>query len=454
MKKNMGLALIVGTGLILTSLGCGRHRAQAPQLGEVERLVKLETIKPETNKLLVVRRTYTATVEAYEKVDLCARVQAGTTGLGGMRGLVKPIPKEIDIGRLVEANQTLIELDLPDLVADRETKAALLTLADNTLLQAEQAIQVAAAEIKEAETQIQRYKADVDFKTLKQKRLDDLVKRETVSAQLKEEVDLELQSAQAAWQTARALVKTKSERHEAALREKNVAASKVQVARSELKRYDALVGFVTLKAPFAAVISKRWVHSGDTIRDAAMPLLTLQRIDKVRVILDIPERDVPHIHQDEPKKPGNAVTLNIPALQEVNPGLHFKGLTVTLMARALDPVTRTMRTEIILDNAAGYLKPQMTGTASVLLDERKAMTIPSTSLVRVGNRVEVFYIANPTAEKRGVVKSKEVLLGLDDGLRVEVLGNSLAGDELIIRKGNGVVRTGEQAIAIDPREEK
>jgi hypothetical protein len=112
-----------------------------------------------------------------------------------------------------------------------------------------------------------------------------------------------------------------------------------------------------------------------------------------------------------------------------------------------------MRTEVHLENG-GYLKPQMTGTASVLLDERKAMTIPSTALVRVGNRVEVFYIANPTGEpKRGVVKSKEVLLGLDDGLRVEILGNSLTGNELIIRKGNGVVRTGEQAIAIKPREE-
>jgi len=116
-------------------------------------------------------------------------------------------------------------------------------------------------------------------------------------------------------------------------------------------------------------------------------------------------------------------------------------------------VTRTMRTEVHLTNE-GYLKPQMTGTASVLLDERRAMTIPSTALVRRGNRVEVFYIANPSADKRGIVKSKEVLLGLDDGLRVEILGNTLKGDELIIRKGNGVVRTGEQAVAIEPREEK
>ena len=449
MKTNISVALLLG---IIPIIGCGRHRPQAPQLGEVERLVRLETIKPTRDDHLSVRRTYTATVEAYEKVDLCARVQAGTTGLRGMRGLVKTIPKEIDIGLEVKAGETLLELELPDLAADRVTKKALLTLADNTLRQAEQAIDVAAADIKEAEAQVERYVADVEFKTLKHRRVTELVKRDTVSEQLKEETDLELKSSRAALETARAQVVSKKARHEAALKAKEVAASKVVVAKSELDSLEVLFGYTKITAPFPAVISKRWVNSGDTIRDAAMPLLTLQRTDKVRVILDIPERDVPHIHQDAPDKPGNSVTLNIPALQEIRPGLHFKG-TVTVMAKALDPITRTMRAEVHLENA-GYLNPQMTGTASVLLDERKAMTIPSTALVRVGNRVEVFYVANPTGEKRGVVKSKEVLLGLDDGLRVEVLGNSLTGNELIIRKGNGVVRTGEQAIAIDPREEK
>src|SRR5438105_1969192 len=122
---------------------------------------------------LEVVRTYTITVEPLEKVDLCAQVQAGTTGLGGMRGIVKTMPKEIDIGRHVGPTDTLIELDLPDLAADRETKNALHSLSKDVLLQAEQAIQVAAAEVKEAETQTLRYKADVDFKTVKQKRVED-----------------------------------------------------------------------------------------------------------------------------------------------------------------------------------------------------------------------------------------------------------------------------------------
>src|SRR5262249_29639697 len=144
--------------LFMIAAGCaGRHRAK-PSLGEVERLPRLECVNPTQHidkNSLKVDHSYTATVETLEKVDLCARVQAGTTGLRGMRGFVKPIPKDVDIGLHVKAGQSLIELELPDLAADREVKVALLSLADNSFKQAEQAIQVAAAEIKEAEAQLE-----------------------------------------------------------------------------------------------------------------------------------------------------------------------------------------------------------------------------------------------------------------------------------------------------------
>jgi RND family efflux transporter MFP subunit len=439
MNKNVPLALLLG---MVPVSGCHRHRPQAPQLGEIERLVKLETIKPDSKSRLVVRRTYTATVHAYEKADLAAQV----------KGQVQIILPNGDIGRWVKKDEPLMELDIPDILADRENKKALLELAGNLHDQSRQAVKVAQEEIKEAQAQEKKYQAEVDFRSLQFTRQTQLAKRDTVSYQAAEEAELQLKSAQAALKTIQAQIQTKQARLKSAEVEVKVAESRKKVGRAELDRLNVLVGYATIRAPFDGVVTRRLVDTGAVIKDAGMPLLQVMRTDKVRVVLDIPERDVPHIHPDGPKFPGNSVVLNIPALQEIRPGLHFKG-TVTLMARALDPVTRTMRTEVHLTNE-GYLKPQMTGTASVLLDERKAMTIPSTALVRRGNRVEVFYIANPTADKRGIVKSKEVLLGLDDGLRVEILGNTLKGDELIIRKGNGVVRTGEQALAIEPREDK
>ena len=200
------------------------------------------------------------------------------------------------------------------------------------------------------------------------------------------------------------------------------------------------------------MITKRWVDHGATIKDPGMPLLTVMRTDKVCVILDVPERDVPWIRTQSsylPASLGNRVELNIPALSESVPRRKFEG-NVTVMASALvSGVMRTMRTEVHFDNEAGDLKPQMTGTASVVLAERSASTVPSSALVRNGTKVEIFHVADPSGDPpRGMVKRVEVKLGLDDGQRVEIFNEKLTGKELVIVKGNGVLRTGELAIAV------
>jgi HlyD family secretion protein len=95
----------------------------------------------------------------------------------------------------------------------------------------------------------------------------------------------------------------------------------------------------------------------------------------------------------------------------------------------------------------------MYGTALVTLDQRdSALTVPSTALVRRGDKVEVFYVADPSGDPpRGVARRLEVELGLDDGRRVEIR-SGLSGKELIIAKGNGVVREGDTVVAVSPQE--
>jgi RND family efflux transporter MFP subunit len=450
MSKAIPVTLLAGALLALA--GCGERSARKPKLAEIDRVPRLETIAPERRPTLTVRREYTATVEPLEKVDLCARVQAGTTGLRGMRGFIKTIPKEIDIGRQVGEGDLLIELELPDLAADRQVKDDMLTLANNALRQAEQATHVAAADIKEAEAQILRYQADFKFKTLKQKRLERLVKQDTVQPELQEEADLELQAAQAALQNARAQVTTKKARYEAALRDKDVAASKVQVAKSELNSLDVLTGFSKIRAPFPGVITKRWVNSGDTIKDAAMPLLTVMRTDVVRVLIDVSEPDVPFLRAaGGAATGGNPVILRVPALRHRVPGGQFSG-QVTLTASSLDPVTRTMRVEIWLPNPNRYLLPQMTGTASVVLEERKGVfTVPSSALDRHGDKASVYCVVEAKGDSsRGVVRRVDVEVGVDDGETAEIR-RGLTGTEQILAKGKGVVREGDFAIAVPAR---
>jgi HlyD family secretion protein len=172
-------------------------------------------------------------------------------------------------------------------------------------------------------------------------------------------------------------------------------------------------------------------------------------------LLDIPEREVPRVNATEqnpnPDGQGDRVTVRIPSLKEVASGGEFQG-TITRLGSAVDPATRTMRAEVHLDNRSGHLRPGMYGTASVLLEERSnVMTLPATALQRRGNQTEVFCVEGATGEPLvGFARRIEIELGLDDGQRVHVLAG-LSGKELVIARGNGVIREGDKVVAVPAR---
>src|SRR4051812_14805544 len=68
---------------LFLTLGCGLKPGPRPAQSEIERLPRLETMRPKQT-LLDVSTELTATVEAMERTDLCAQV----------RGVVKQIPGE------------------------------------------------------------------------------------------------------------------------------------------------------------------------------------------------------------------------------------------------------------------------------------------------------------------------------------------------------------------------
>lgn len=440
--KSLPILLALILALPLTT-GCGKRKVGKPRMGEVERLPRLETVVVGKPSRIEVVRSYTATVEAFEKADLCAMV----------KGSVKEIPADLDIGRVVTKDELLMALYAPDLSADKDNKKALVDQSEKEEARAVQAVAVADAEIKEAEANRQRYEADTEFRKVQYARIGKLAQGNTLSPQQVDEAKLQLNTAEAAMSSAQAQVVTKRSRLQAAQKEVQVAASKVRVARTELDRSAVQVEFASLRAPFAGVITKRWIDTGTTVKDPGMPLFTIMRTDKMRVILDVPERDVPYFRTGPQ---GNEVKLHVPALQELI-GLDKIPGTITLMASALDPVTRTMRAEMHLDNKVsdkpGLLKPQMTGTAYVTLAVREAVTVPASALVRAGNKMEIYIVADPTGEPpRGAVKRMEVQIGLDDGLRVEIRNENLTGRELVIVRGAGVLRPGDQVIAITAKQ--
>jgi RND family efflux transporter MFP subunit len=397
------------------------------------------------HKDLLRRIELAATVEPLKVVDLTARVP----------GIVDYLPDHIDIGRRVKAGEVLVRLAVPELLADRRTKEATLEQARKQKISAEETLAVAEREVEEAQKLEERWAADYTYLHSQYVRMQGLVREGAIDRQKADEARKQAEASHSAWEASKTQIATRQTKVRSAAAELEVAAKRIVVAEAEVERVNEQIAFATIKAPFDGVITKRWLHPGATIRDPGTQLLTVMQTDRVRVLLDVPQKDVPLVNAREqnpnPDGQGDQVTVRIPALADVVPNGEFKG-AVTRMARALDPVTRTMRVEVELENAQGHLKPYMFGTASLLLENRyDALTIPATALVRRGDRVEVFVVADATGDPpRGVLHRVEVELGLDDGKQVEVrLG--LKGGELVVLRGNGVMRSEDRVIAVPER---
>src|ERR1022692_5076531 len=119
-------------------------------------------------------------------------------------------------------------------------------------------------------------------------------------------------------------------------------------ADANVRRLEQLEGFKEVYAPFTGVLTKRNVDPGALINAAGTgkELFDIARVDPLRVYVNVPQAYAPAI------KNGMEAWVT---LQEL-PGQKFKG-TVARTAESIDPITRTLLTEVDVPNKDGHLLP-------------------------------------------------------------------------------------------------
>ena len=196
-------------------------------------------------------------------------------------------------------------------------------------------------------------------------------------------------AAEQAIQAAKAAVRTNESMVIAAragvrASEANAGAGQAQVAssRANVQRYAALRAFERITAPFDGVITARNVDTGSLVKaDTDIPatgsttprtgLFGLARTNTLRIQAGVPQTVMGWIHENQPAK----------VLVREFPGREFKG-TVYRTAGALDASTRTLLTEVHLDNHDGLLKPGMYAQVAFAgQTERTLPRIPSNALM-------------------------------------------------------------------------
>jgi len=179
----------------------------------------------------------------------------------------------------------------------------------------------------------------------------------------------------------------------------DIAFGKYQEAKAKVEQLGALVNYTQITAPFDGVITERFVDPGALIHaggqqsatapmqgpprpgGAAAPVVSLARLDKLRIYVYVPQDETHFIRR------GMSATVTVQGLKDA----RFTG-TVGRFAHSLDLATRTMLTEVDLDNPEHKLYPGMYANVTLVLERHAdALRIPNTALGGNGSD-EVFVV--------------------------------------------------------------
>lgn len=205
------------------------------------------------------------------------------------------------------------------------------------------------------------------------------------------------------------------------------AKANLAAADANVHRLEQLESFKRIEAPFAGVITRRGVDVGALVTAGsttqAKELFNLAQFDPLRVYVSIPQSNAASIKR------------GMPAYIDLReyPGQKFYG-KVSHTADAIDPATRTMLTEIDVPNHDGRLLPGAYAQlhfAVPIQTERMSVPINVLMFRSEGPRVAV---VGPDQK----VHMKNVIIGRDFGVKVEILGGLDPADKLVLNPADSL----------------
>jgi RND family efflux transporter MFP subunit len=310
----------------------------------------------------------------------------------------------VDIGDRVREGQVLAEIDAPEL--------------DQQVRQAEAAFQQAEAASEQAEASLEQGKVNRNLARIMAERSNALAGRGIVAQQDNDQTQAQLAAQDANVQALQKAVLAQ---------QSNRAAAKANLARVQ-----ELQGYRQVRAPFDGVITLRNVDVGVLVTTGNTLLYRIAQTGTLRTYVNVAQGDVNSVHV------GQRAALTVSNL----PGRSFPG-TVARMAKALDPVSRTMLVEVDLANPDGVLFP---GTfADVSLSghrENRPLTIPATAVVFRTDGAQVAIV-----QPDDTVHLQKITLGRDFGDRVEIV-QGLSNGAIIIAQPGDTAREGSRIVPV------
>jgi RND family efflux transporter MFP subunit len=356
---------------------------------------------------LIRNLVLTAEFKPFQEVEVMAKVS----------GFVRAI--NVDIGDRVSKGELIAMLEVPEMKDDLDRAKATLKRS--------------MAEAARARDELKHAQSLHDIANLSYTRLAEVdARRAGLVAQ--QEID-----------DAKSKALTTEAQVDASRSGLEAANQQIDVSRGALARVKTMLDYARVTAPFAGIVTKRFadvgsmIQAGTASQSQAMPLVRLYDSYVLRLILPVPESAVPTIHI------GQHVEVRIPSLKRSVSG------SVTRFANSVSVGTRTMDTEVDVQNTDLTIIPGMFAEVRLVLDQHKgALAVPisavdqggdqsSTNQQRDAARTGRLLVVTPA----NLIEIRTVTLGLETANKAEVL-TGLKEGELVVIGGRSGLQGGQK----------
>lgn len=197
------------------------------------------------------------------------------------------------------------------------------------------------------------------------------------------------------------------------------ARASFEVARAVLRNAEVALSKSELTSPVDGIIDRLMVDRGEFVSEGT-PVAELVQVDRLQAVAEVPEKDVSFL------RVGDKVDVVI-ARMTGEAGETITGEIFYLAFKA-DPVTRTYRTKVAVNNAQGTLRPGMILRIRFQRQEfLQVVTVPLYAVLERAGQNLVFI------EDNGVARARQVLAGNLIGDRVIIREGLSAGERLVVQ---------------------
>ena len=206
-----------------------------------------------------------------------------------------------------------------------------------------------------------------------------------------------------------------------ALSQRVGAKAAVDTAKANLKSADEQLQYTRVKAPYSGIVLERHVEVGESV-NVGTPLYTGMSLEYLRVIADVPQKDIDRIRQQK------TAVIELSDGKEIvisNDDLTFFGYA--------DPKTSTFKIRVNLPANTQGLYPGMYLKTSFVVGKKTSLVIPLSSIVKRGEVTAVY------VQKQHRIILRQIRSGrVIDEEKIEVLSGLSEGELIVISPAEAI----------------